>query len=97
MNNEVLIPKNWRDQVVSILKTEDKSRILFTLDCRNRWQARFPSASHYQLYDALIEALSDDDITGIEIFDMDEGYETWKFFFHARECEIIRESRAASQ
>jgi hypothetical protein len=82
MSNDSLIPAAWRQAVVAILRTEDDHKILFTFDGRNQWQARFPDAWPFQLWQALIVALADEELEGQEITDMAEGYETWEFFFY---------------
>jgi hypothetical protein len=82
MPHEVHIPQEWRSHVVAILRSGDERRILFTVEGRNLWQARFPDAyPSFELWDALIACLSDEAITGIPIPDMAEGYDTWEFFF----------------
>lgn len=58
------------------------SNIQFTFEGRNLWQARFPNAWTSDLWEALGAALIKDNITGQEITDMAEGYETWEFFFN---------------
>ncbi len=84
MTDEIPISKAWRTQVVAILKSGDKRRIYATRDCLRRWEAAFPDAFEYELRNILCSALSDDTLVGIQIHDMEEGYDTWKFFFSYR-------------
>jgi len=77
----VPIPKPWRDTVRGILHQRNKNAIFLTKRSEDDWQATFPNAFHYELYDALNEALGDDRIQGRYIADMVPRGETYEFFF----------------
>lgn len=53
------------------------------------WQATFPDAYPYQLWDVLIKTLSDEEIEGEPVYDMEEGYDTWKFFFYQEGVKLF--------
>jgi hypothetical protein len=77
-----LIPERWREDVINALRSEDKSRIIMRESARLAWQAAFPSAWNYDLYEAIRIALEVKNVTGRQILDMAEPGETYAFWFH---------------
>lgn len=74
------IPSAWKTAVCRLLLTGDLRSIRVTLTARNDWASAFPDKWMQDLYGALADALSAPTIEGVRR-DMDEGGETYEFFF----------------
>lgn len=64
-----------------ILAAGDLKRILVRKRAIDDWSALFPHLFTYHLYEALTEALSDDNLAGNQVFGMDEPGQVYEFIF----------------
>jgi hypothetical protein len=79
------IPEAWRKDVVRILRAADYRLIEWTLPARQRWETdTFGDAQEFEAYDAMIDALQREDITGNETTSMRGQCGTYEFFFEFR-------------
>jgi hypothetical protein len=84
------IPEEWKRAVVEILKEGDLDRIeVKETTARIPFDSLFPGAFTYELLDAFLDGLSDDEIEGRQIHDMDEEGVTWAFIFIHRAKKIF--------
>jgi hypothetical protein len=74
------IPEEWKRDVCVILRAGTSIDVKFTTALQP-WQDAFPNDTRFDLYDALMEALSPEIVFGRCITDMDEPGETWTFTF----------------
>jgi hypothetical protein len=74
------VPATWRTAVVAILREGDTGKIMLRQRAWRDWQATFPMAWRYNLYEALAEALEQNDLHGKRC-EMKEAGETYAFFF----------------
>ena len=74
------IPGSWRNEVVRILKTQDRKLIDWTFSARTDWQI---FGFEYEAYDAMIAALTNPTTlgNGVGMVNAKESYEF--LFFHA--------------
>jgi hypothetical protein len=70
------IPDSWRNEVVQILKTQDRRLIHWTLTARGDWQI---FGFEYEAYDAMIATLSKS-VLGNQV-GMIGGKESYEFLF----------------
>jgi hypothetical protein len=75
------IPKEWKDAVCSVLKTQDLSKIEVTLRAAREWQATFPLAWSYELYDEISNYLKTDVAVGKRVETMREPGTVYEFIF----------------
>ena len=77
------IPAAWRQEVVRILRSGDKKKILSTQQADVDWEHTFPDAWLFNRPEAMAKALVVDGIEGRHITDMVppcDAYEFWFFF-----------------
>ena len=83
------IPGEWKKTVVSILDKGDLDCIeIRETTARRTFDAMFPGAFTYELLEAFIDGLSDDEIEGRKIDSMNEEGTTWEFIFKHRKKTI---------
>jgi hypothetical protein len=75
------IPDNWKKAVIQILEEGDSNCITITGRALRDFQAMFPGAFIYELYDAFIDGLSSSSIEGNRIADMRPRGATYEFLF----------------
>lgn len=78
---EVPIPDAWKKDVCTVLRTDDRKKILLRESARLGWFAAFPSAWVSNLYEAIEKALLEPCVIGRRILDMEERGETYAFWF----------------
>lgn len=79
------IPPGWRQEVVRILRTDDRRLIEWTGPAFERWDAdTYGVANKADAHDAMIEALEREDITGNETTSYAGQLATYEFFFSFR-------------
>lgn len=84
------IPDDWKRAVVAILKKGDLDRIeIRETTARRAFDSLFPGAFTYELLDAFLDGLSNDEIRGRQIHDMEEEGTTWAFIFTHRGKKIF--------
>ncbi len=84
------VPEDWKKSVVSILDKGDPDCIeIRKTTALVPFDDLFPGAFTYELLDAFIDGLDDDEIEGRQIHDMDEDGETWAFIFKHRKKKIF--------
>ena len=90
---EQLIPTEWREAVVKVLRSGDERRIHSKNTADRGWEDAFPNTFRYQRNEPMAQALAIDGITGRHIVDMDprfgsnkscDAYEFWFFFDQRR-------------
>ena len=82
---EAPIPEEWINAVVIILNAEDRKRIEITQRALLDWSATFPNAFTYELYDAISDALTTQDVVGKLVANQPEQGVTYAFwFFHEK-------------
>jgi len=79
--SEAPIPKEWRDAVVHVFRTRNKSAIIVTDRTQHEWDMAFPSAYPWDLYTALEAALGRDGLTGCLVPDIRPPGEAYAFLF----------------
>ena len=84
-----LIPDQWKKDVCSVLRSGDQKRIVMRESARLGWQAAFPAAWNYELYEAIERALSDAQVAGRQITDMAEPGETYAFWFYHEDRKLF--------
>ena len=83
------IPEEWKTPVLKILRNGDLDQIeIRETSARIPFDSLFPGAFTYEMLDAFADGLSDDDIQGRQIQDMDEEGTTWAFIFKHRKQKI---------
>ena len=79
---KIEIPETWRKQVCAILATEETGKlILWTRDAEQRYAATPGAPWHFEVYQPLIEFLSQGTPTGCLVSMADPPGETYEFFF----------------
>lgn len=81
-SSRVVIPVNWRKTVVDILRGGDKEKIYGTQQADRDWQAACPRAWDYERYEAMADALDNDEITGRYITNMEPKCDAYEFWFN---------------
>lgn len=79
--DEVEIPADWRKCVCDILRTRDGSRIRIVNRAKHEWDAAFPMSFAFDLYNALLDALEVEGVTGKRVTGMLPPGEVWAFWF----------------
>ena len=80
------IPEGWRNDVIRILRTDNRRLIEWTTPARQRWETdTFGDAQDYDAYDAMIAALQRDDVTGNETTSYPGQVGTYEFLFSFRD------------
>lgn len=74
------IPDEWKKSVREILRRAAPDSMLFTKKARRDWQITFPEAYSFECNDAISVHLSQPQLTGKRISDMDEPGEVWAFW-----------------
>lgn len=72
------IPPEWRQAVISVLKSGDKARIHSKKTADNEWDAAFPNSFYPHRDEAMVTALAVDGITGRHITDMDPRFGAYR-------------------
>jgi len=75
------IPEEWKRAVVEILAKGYSGRIEVRLRALLDFQALFPGAFPYEIYEAFIDALSEPDVDGNRVHGMKPEGETYEFIF----------------
>ena len=79
-----LIPQDWLRAVCAVLATEDETRIRRTKDFSTRFRRSFPGVKESEVEDALLNHLSQQNVTGCHVqMDYPIGT-TWELFFSFR-------------
>jgi hypothetical protein len=79
---EAPIPDKWKREVCSVLKKDEKGKILIrTSSAWLPWSGLFPNSFRFELYEALARCLSERNVCGKQVFNMEEPGETYEFFF----------------
>ena len=79
------IPEAWRNDVIRILRTNDRRLIEWTTPALQRWETdTFGEAQEYEAYDAMIAALECEDILGDETTSYSGQVGTYQFLFSFR-------------
>src|SRR5437867_4012410 len=79
---EAPIPEQWKKDVCSVLKQGYSDKIMVRLTSALRpFMDAFPGSFPSELHEAVKEALEQPDIIGVEVTDMDEPGQTYKFLF----------------
>ena len=82
------IPEAWRKTVSKILRSGSGQHILVRQRARDDWEATFPDDFlELSLYDAMADALEDNNIKG-KRHEMDEPGEAWAFRFQHRRRDL---------
>ena len=79
--DEEEIPVEWRRCVCEILRSRDGRRIVVVGRARHEWEAAFPNSFSFDLYNALLDALEVDGVTGKRVTGMVPPGEVWAFWF----------------
>ncbi|MDD5484187.1 MAG: hypothetical protein PHP98_11160 [Kiritimatiellae bacterium] len=79
--NECRIPTTWRNSVIGALESDDKLRVIRKPYARHGWFSKFPDTWEHQWNNALIAALSNNDVIGRHITDMKPPCDAYAFWF----------------
>jgi len=84
------IPDEWKDAVLAILQKGDLDLVeIRETSARVPFNDLFPDAFSYHILEAFEDGLTDDELVGKQIYDMDEEGETWAFIFKHRKKNIF--------
>ena len=76
------IPDEWRQIVLRILRRAAKDQIIVRLQAQTDWAMTFPDATNYDRFDAMADALENDEIVGRRIEGMREPGDVYAFWFY---------------
>ncbi|MFO7535359.1 MAG: hypothetical protein R6X19_06715 [Kiritimatiellia bacterium] len=82
------IPGEWKRAVLAILKEGHSKRIEVRLQAVKDFQALFPGAFTYEIYDAFSEGLNRPDLEGNRVYGMVPKGETYEFIFNHRKKDL---------
>jgi len=83
------IPDEWKMAVLAIIKEGDLDRVeIKATTALIPFNDLFPGAFTYELLNAFEDGLSNNDLEGRQIHDMDEDGTTWAFIFTHRRKKI---------
>lgn len=88
-NIHVPIPRDWRETVCRILRSNDSGLIITTAQSDRDWFATFPDTWNYHKFEALASTLDLDGIYGRHISDMEPPCDAYEFFFTFRSRKLI--------
>jgi len=86
--NECRIPEAWRNSVIGALKSGDKLRVIRKAYAQHGWFSKFPDSWEHQWDNALIVALSNNDVIGLHITDMEPPCDAYAFWFTFDEVKL---------
>lgn len=86
--SEQLIPNDWKQAVINILRTTPRNALITSSRARKEWESAFPESFPYQRNDAIIETLNKIDARGREIFGMQPAGTVWEFFIHFNQRKV---------
>ena len=80
MATTTVIPDDWRNAVVRILRAGDEAQIEWTKQAFLDWRAATLSQFRYEAYEAMADGLGVANAAGVQVDLLDDG-QTFAFFF----------------
>ena len=78
------IPERWREAVIAVLRSADRSKIKITKRAYDEFFAQFPDLWRYDLYAFLAQSLSDPNLVGRIVHDLKPPGEAYEFICTCR-------------